>query len=56
MTPRDSEALERIVECIEMIDGYVARGGEAWSDDNMVVDAVPSESRRSARWRSASIS
>lgn len=40
MTPRDREALERIVECIEMIDGYVARGGEAWSDDDMVVDAV----------------
>jgi uncharacterized protein with HEPN domain len=40
MTPRDREALGRLIECIDAIDGYVERGGAAWTGDGMVVDAV----------------
>jgi uncharacterized protein with HEPN domain len=29
-----------MVECIDTIDGYVERGGAAWIEDGMVVDAV----------------
>ena len=40
MTPRDREALERIVECADAIDAYVGRAGEGWSDDGMAIDAI----------------
>ncbi len=40
MTPRDKEALERIIECADAINAYVERTGGDWSDDNMAVDAI----------------
>lgn len=40
MTPRDRRYLERIVESVEIVDEYIARGGTAWFEDRMVVDAV----------------
>jgi uncharacterized protein with HEPN domain len=40
MTPRDKEALERIIECADAINAYVERAGDNWSDDGMAVDAV----------------
>jgi uncharacterized protein with HEPN domain len=40
MTPRDREALERIIECADAINAYVERTGDNWSDDGMAVDAV----------------
>jgi uncharacterized protein with HEPN domain len=40
MTPRDKEALERILECAEAIYAYVARAGLTWSVDSMAVDAI----------------
>ena len=40
MTPRDREALERIIECADAINAYVDRAGDNWSDDGMAVDAV----------------
>jgi len=40
MTPRDRASLERILECIEAIETYVARTGPGWPDDDMTVDAV----------------
>jgi uncharacterized protein with HEPN domain len=40
MTPRDREALGRMIECIDIVDGYVERGGATWTEDGMVVDAV----------------
>jgi len=40
MTPRDREALERIIECADAINAYVERAGDNWSDDGMAVDAV----------------
>jgi len=33
MTPRDREALERIIECADAINPYVERAGDNWSDD-----------------------
>ena len=32
MTPRDKEALERIIECADAINAYVERTGDNWSD------------------------
>ena len=40
MTPRDSEALERIVACVDAIDAYVSRVGPGWPADGMAVDAI----------------
>ena len=40
MTPRDKEALERIIECADAINAYVDRAGDNWSDDGRAVDAV----------------
>jgi len=40
MTPRDREALERIIECADAINAYVERIGDNWSDDSMAVDAI----------------
>jgi uncharacterized protein with HEPN domain len=40
MTPRDREALERIIECADAINAYVERAGDNWSDDSMAVDAI----------------
>lgn len=40
MTPRDREALGRIVECIDIIAEYVARVGAAWPTDGMAIDAI----------------
>ena len=40
MTPRDRGSLQRIVECIDAIDGYVARIGVEWPSDDMAVDAI----------------
>jgi uncharacterized protein with HEPN domain len=40
MTPRDREALERIIECADAINAYVERAGADWSDDGMAVDAI----------------
>lgn len=40
MTPRDREALERIIECIEAIDAYAERVGVDWPTDGMAVDAI----------------
>ena len=40
MTPRDREALERIVECAGAIDAYVERAGESWSGDGMAIGAI----------------
>ncbi len=40
MTPRDREALERIVECADAIHDYVGRAGDNWADDGMAVDAI----------------
>jgi uncharacterized protein with HEPN domain len=40
MTPRDREALERIVECADAIDAYVERAGESSSGDGMAIDAI----------------
>lgn len=40
MTPRDRDALERIVECVQAIDAYVERGGVDWPSDGMAVDAI----------------
>lgn len=40
MTPRDKAAVERIIACLDKIDGYVARTGPDWADDDMAVDAV----------------
>lgn len=40
MTPRDREALERIIECVRAIDAYVSRAGVDWPTDDMAVDAI----------------
>lgn len=40
MTPHDREALERIIECIEAVDAYIARAGADWPADDMAVDAI----------------
>jgi len=40
MTPRDREALERIVGCLQAIDAYVSRAGDDWPADGMAVDAI----------------
>lgn len=40
MTPRDREALERILDCVEAIDAYVSRAGLNWPADAMAVDAI----------------
>jgi uncharacterized protein with HEPN domain len=40
MTPRDKEALDRIIECIGAIDAYVERVGVDWPTDGMAVDAI----------------
>ena len=40
MTPRDRELLGRIIECIDAVDGYTARVGAHWADDDMAVDAI----------------
>jgi len=40
MTPRDRAALERIVECVGVVDGYVQRAGPDWAEDDMAVDAI----------------
>ncbi len=40
MTPRDREALERIVECVDVIAEYVSRVGADWPTDGMAVDAI----------------
>jgi uncharacterized protein with HEPN domain len=40
MTPRDREVLERIIECVDAVGGYVARVGVDWADDAMAVDAI----------------
>lgn len=40
MTPRDREALERIIQSADAINAYVERAGDKWSDDGMAVDAV----------------
>ena len=40
MTPRDKEALERIIECADAINANVERAGDNWSDDSMAVGAV----------------
>jgi len=40
MTPRDREALERIVESAVIVAGYAERAGADWTSDAMVVDAI----------------
>jgi len=40
LTPRDREALRRIIECLQAIDAYVSRAGDDWPADDMAVDAV----------------
>jgi uncharacterized protein with HEPN domain len=40
MTPRDRDALERIIECIQAVDAYVSRAGADWPTDGMAVDAI----------------
>ena len=40
MTPRDKDALERIIECVQAIDVYVSRVGADWPTDDMAVDAI----------------
>jgi hypothetical protein len=40
MTPRDRELLGRIIECIDAVDGYTARVGAHWADDDMAVDVA----------------
>jgi uncharacterized protein with HEPN domain len=40
MTPRDREILRRIIDCIDAVDGYTARVGASWADDDMAVDAI----------------
>jgi uncharacterized protein with HEPN domain len=40
MTPRDREILKRIIDCIDAVDGYTARAGAGWADDDMAVDAI----------------
>lgn len=40
MTPRDREILRRIIDCIDAVDGYTARVGAGWADDDMAVDAI----------------
>jgi len=40
MTPRDREALQRIIECADGINAYVERAGGRWFDDPMAVDAI----------------
>jgi uncharacterized protein with HEPN domain len=40
MTPRDREALQRMVECAGMVEGYVERAGPGWAADDMAVDAI----------------
>ena len=49
MTPRDKDALERIIECVQAIDVYVSRVGADWPTDDMAVDAIAKRTRRSAR-------
>lgn len=40
MTPRDRDALERVIECIRAVDAYVLRVGGDWPSDGMAVDAI----------------
>ena len=40
MTPRDKDALERLIECVQAIDVYVSRVGADWPTDDMAVDAI----------------
>lgn len=40
MTPRDKDALERIIESVQAIDVYVSRVGADWPTDDMAVDAI----------------
>ena len=40
MTPRDREALERIIECADAISAYVGRVGAGWPADGMAFDAI----------------
>jgi len=40
MTPRDRQALERIIKCAQVIDAYVSRAGADWPADDMAVDAI----------------
>lgn len=49
MTPRDKDALQRIIECVQAIDVYVSRVGADWPTDDMAVDAIAKRTRRSAR-------
>lgn len=40
MTPRDRDALERIIDCIRAVDAYTTRVGADWPTDDMAVDAI----------------
>ena len=40
LTPLDRESLERILDCIQAVDAYVARAGVDWEADDMAVDAI----------------
>ena len=40
MTPRDREALGRIVDHIEKIESYLKQVGSGWPRDDMAVDAI----------------
>lgn len=40
MTPRDRQALGRIIDCVQAIDAYVSRAGADWPTDDMAVDAI----------------
>ncbi len=40
MTPRDREALGRIVDHIEKIESYLKQVGSGWPGDDMAVDAI----------------
>ena len=40
MTPRDREALQRIIDCADAINAYVERAGGSWFEDPMAVDAI----------------
>jgi uncharacterized protein with HEPN domain len=40
MTPRDREALRRIVAHIEKIESYLDQVGPGWPEDDMAIDAI----------------
>jgi uncharacterized protein with HEPN domain len=40
MTPRDREALRRIVAHIEKIESYLDQVGPGWPEDDMAIDVI----------------